>query len=409
MEKNRERQAGFAGLRLTLADAEEAGGRRATWLELFFDLVFVVAIGNLAKVLLGKHDVSGVLVFLGLFVPVWWAWIGISYFVDKYQLPEVALRLLMLTQIAFSLGLAVGLLSVVKGHPELFVASYVGLRLTLTALHVWASRAHEEGRELNAKYAAGFAIGTALWAASLAVDGSARYWIWGVAIVLEIVATVLAYTTSRRIPAQVSHMDERFGLFTIIVLGESVIAVASGAKASGIESAWPVAAVGLMLAGAVWWLYFDRMDHSVIDRALRSGRRALLRSFVYGYSHLAVFASIVATSMGVELAFEDAKTGSMEPDTNWLLYGGLAVYLAALTVVQSSGRGNLPSRVLLARAAAVVALVALGFVGSSLSLSLALLLGLLVVGALVTFEHLTFKSLPSGHVPHESPVSSAQP
>ncbi|GBF08105.1 low temperature requirement A [Deinococcus aerius] len=379
-----------------VAGSAERGGRHASWLELFFDLVFVVAVGNLGRLLLEDPRPGGVLTFLGLFVPVWWAWIGISYWVDQFELPEVAGRLLMFGQLALSLGLAVGLPRVVEGEPALFAGSYLGMRLTLTLLYLWAWRALPEGRELNAKYTLSFALGTALWALSLLLPLPERYVVWGVALALEIAATIWAYVSTRELPRQVSHMDERFGLFTIIVLGESVLAVATGGEH---VQGWPsavVAACGLALAFAVWWLYFDYADDSVINRAIRGGTRALYLSFVYGYTHLLVFASIVAASIGLERAFEDVTHGHLGGPTRLLLGGGLALFLAAVSVVQWAGPCRLPARILGARALTGGLVGLLALLGDGLPALAALLLLTALVLALVVYEHLSLRGERAG-------------
>lgn len=323
--------------------------RHATWLELFFDLVFVVAVSSLGRLLLSDHSPGGVLVFLGLFVPVWWAWIGISYFVDQFELPELWLRGLMLSQLALALGLALGLEPLVEGRGALFVASYLAMRLTLTGLYVWAWRRVPGAETLNAKYALAFTLGTGLWLVSLLLDPPARYVLWGAALALEIAGTVWAYVSTRDLPRQVSHMPERFGLFTIIVLGESVLAVATGGSHIEGTGGWVVALCGVLLAFFVWWLYFDYADEEVIDRAIRGGRRALSLSFVYGYTHLPVFAGIVAASIGLELFFEEVTHDGVGAGARLLLCGGLALFLCALSVVQAAAPRGLPGPVWLAR------------------------------------------------------------
>ncbi|THF67741.1 low temperature requirement protein A [Deinococcus sp. Arct2-2] len=247
--------------------------RHVTWLELFFDLVFVVAVSQLGRLLLEDHSPRGVLVFLGLFVPVWWAWIGISYFIDQFELPEVPLRLLMLSQQALALGLALGLEPLTEGRQTLFVTAYLGLRLTLLGLYVRA-RSRVAGAELlNTKYALSFALGSGLWLVSLGVAAPSQYGLWGVALALEIAGTVWAYVSTPTLPQQVSHMPERFGLFTLIVLGESILAVATGGSHIEGSGGWVVGGCGLLLAFFVWWLSFDYADEEVIHRAIRGGGR----------------------------------------------------------------------------------------------------------------------------------------
>ena len=378
------------GRPLAVASAPHGADRRATWLELFFDLVFVVAVSKLAGMLLADPSPRGALVFLALFVPVWWAWIGISYFVDQFELPPLVERLLMLEQIALSIGLAVGLPDVVKGEPALFAWSYFGLRLTLVLLYSWAAATVEGARPLCAKYGASFALGAAAWGLALLLPPPTRTAVWAAVLVFEIIATIWAYLSTPDIPAQVSHMPERFGLFTIIVLGESVLAVTTGIGDVEGPAQLAVAACGVVLAFFAWWLYFDYADEAVIDRALRGGRAALYLSFVYGYTHLPVFAGIVATGVGVEHAVDDIAHGAtLSGTTRLALCGGLALYLAAVSVVQRAAPGGLLARVLAARVGVTALLAALGLLGGGLP-ALAVVLGMtLAVAALVAFEYRT--------------------
>lgn len=107
----------------------------------------------------------------------------------------------------------------------------------------------------------------------MALPPAARVTVWAVALALEIAGTIWAYVSMPGIPAQVSHMDERFGLFTIIVLGESVLAVATGGTHVEGAARWVVVLCGIVLACGIWWLYFASAAEDIIDRALRSSSR----------------------------------------------------------------------------------------------------------------------------------------
>lgn len=326
--------------------------RHATWIEPFFDLVFVLAVGQLAGLLHGDPSPGGFLRFAALFVPVWWTWLGFAYFADQFDTDAATSRLTVLLAMLGALALSVNLGGAFDGDSRDFVAAHVALRLLLVALYAQAYRANVSARSLCARFGTGFILGAALWTSSLLVPEPGRYGVWAVALAVEIATPVAAYVTVRAAPAHVSHMPERLGLFTLIVLGEVIIAV--GASVG--ETEWPtsatvVAVAGFALAACLWWLYFDRLDTAAFDRAMRGGRRALARSFVYGYGHLVVFASLAAASVGIELAIEEATHGTLSGRARAALCGGVATYLVALTVSRRFSTDSLRRRTLVGRLA----------------------------------------------------------
>ncbi len=155
--------------------------RHAGWLELFFDLVFVLAVAELAHYLHEHTTPAGFLGFAFLFVPVWWSWLGFSYFADQFDVEGTFFRVVLLTAMLVSTALAVNVYSALDGGSARFAVSYLVLRLMLICLYVWAWRQVPVARALCARYVVGFSAGAALWAASLLFPEPARYWIWGVA------------------------------------------------------------------------------------------------------------------------------------------------------------------------------------------------------------------------------------
>lgn len=327
--------------------------RHATWLELFFDLVFVVAVARLAALLHHDHDVTGVLTFVGLFVPVWWAWISFSYYADLFDEDRTLDRLAQLLAMLGAAVVAVSLGHGVADDGDLYAGAFGAMFLLLTGLYAHAGRAVPEARQLCRWYVAGSATGATLWLASLAVPTPGRYWLWGVAVVANaLLSGPIAYARVTSPPRQVSHMPERFGLFTLVVLGESVLAVVNGIEATEWRAASVVTAVaGFVIAASIWWVYFGAFHEDAIDRALAEGRHAQIRSFLYGYGHLAVYAAIAATGVGVQMAIEAAAHDG-EPVV--LLAVALTGVVVGITLM-ASGIGSLgPSWVQAAKAAAVV-------------------------------------------------------
>lgn len=364
-------------LQLYVAE-NEASERHASWLELFFDLVFVVAIAELAHLLHAHLDWGGIVSFALLFVPVWWLWIDFSYYADQFNVERGFYRLVMLSVMFGMIVLALRIPDALQDGSAEFASVYAALRLVIVGLYFQAWRLVPQSRELTKRYTLSFVIALVLWLASIVVPPPIRFVLWAVALLIEISNGPITYATIRSVPVQVSHMDERFGLFVIIVLGEAIIAVASGV--SDIQWHWSetlTAMGGFIAAVSLWWLYFECAETSVINWALRSNQKSsLLRSFVYGYSHIFVFAGIVAAGVGIQSAIEGVEAGlSLEART--VLCGGIALFLLGLTAVQWAAPRSLPRQILIGRMLAAVACGLL--VGLGIWLNPAILIGMLVV------------------------------
>ncbi|NEP20280.1 MAG: low temperature requirement protein A, partial [Leptolyngbya sp. SIO4C1] len=256
-----------------------------------------------------------------------------------------------------------------------FAAIYTALRLVIIFLYVQAWRHVPPSRELTARYILSFSIAFFLWLLSMAVPEPARFWLWAIALLIEISNGPITYLTIRSVPAQESHMDERFGLFVIIVLGEAIIAVATGVSQTDWQ--WPSVLTGIagfLTAVSLWWMYFERADESTINQALRGGKQALLRSYIYGYSHVLAFMGIVATGVGIQFAIEAAAGHAFLAEARTVLCGGAAVFLVGVTTLQWASPSSLPGRVIgarLALAALVLGLIPLS--GMSPPVTVALL------------------------------------
>jgi low temperature requirement protein LtrA len=282
--------------------------RRVTWLELFFDLVFVVAVARLGALLHDDHSARGVAAFAGLVVAVWWLWNSFSYFADLFDDDGPIHRGVQLVAALGAAVLAVTLTDGFDRHSARFAAVYAVLLGLLTAMYAVEGRAEPRAAELCRWFVAGYATGAGLWAVSLLVPTPGRYAVWGVALVAN--ATIcgpIAYARMREPPHQISHMPERFGLFTIVVLGEAVWSTVNGMALSGWNAAAvTIAVAGYVIAAGMWWVYFGGFDEAAINRMLARGRGAQMRGFLYGYGHPLIYAAIVATGIGVELAAEAA-------------------------------------------------------------------------------------------------------
>jgi low temperature requirement protein LtrA len=375
--------------RPTLYAPRGEGGRHATWLELFFDLVFVLAIAELAHYLHDHLTVSGFFGFLFLFVPVWGTWMGYTYYADLFDVDGPAYRVTMLAAMLVSIALAVSIPGALDGGSAGFAAAYVALRMLLVGLYAWAWRHAREVRPQCARYVVGFSAGALVWGASLLVPEPARYGVWLLGIIVVEIATpfFVQLTVLEELPFQVSHLPERLGLFTIIVLGESIVVTGLGVA----DTEWAVGSVvvaglGFAAVGSLWWLYFDRVDESAVERAYTGGVRELLIGFGWAYGHLFVYAGLGATAVGIELAIGEATDAALGGGTRAALCGGVALYLLAITIVHPLSPPPLPKSVLTARLVVAAFALALALAGSALSPPVLVGLLALALAGLTAFE-----------------------
>jgi low temperature requirement protein LtrA len=375
--------------RPTLYALHREGGRHATWLELFFDLVFVLAIAELTHYLHDHLSVGGFLGFVFLLVPVWGTWMGYTYYADLLDVDGLAYRMAMLAAMLLSIALAVSVYGALDGGSTSFVAAYVALRMLLVGLYAWAWRHAREVRPLCARYAVGFSAGALVWAVSLLVPEPARYGLWVLGIIVVEVATpfFVQLTVLEELPVQVSHLPERLGLFTIIVLGESIVVTGLGvADTEWAAGSVVVAAMAFAAVGCLWWLYFDRVDESAVERAYTGGVRELLIGFAWAYGHLFVYAGLATTAVGIELAIGEATDVSLGGGTRAALCGGVALFLLAITIVHPLSPLPFPKSTVVARLAVATFALALAVAGTALSPPILVGLLALALAGLTAFE-----------------------
>ena len=343
-----------------LRTLEDGDGRRASYLELFFDLVFVVAIAQLAHELVADHSLHGFGVFAALYLPVFLAWQGFSFYADRFDTDDVVFRLVMFTAMLAIAALAIQIPDVAQGDSTGFVIAYVVLRSLMVGLYLRSYRHVPQARPLIARYTWEYSVAIAIWAVSLAFEPPTRYVLWGIALAWELSIPTLARKLFEAIPVHASHVPERFALFTIIVLGEAIVVVALGTSGSEWElAAAVVAALGFVVAAAIWWVYFGGGG----EVTMRPSAAAIL---VFTHVHIPLLAALTAVGAGIALAIEDASAGSLDAGTRWALAGGAALYLACVTTAQRATAQGVLRGTEIARSVAIVVLVVLALIGGVL-------------------------------------------
>ncbi|MEU5876446.1 low temperature requirement protein A [Spirillospora sp. NPDC047279] len=317
--------------------------RAASPLELLFDLTFVVAVAavtvQLAHEIADGHALSGLVPFLQVFFAVWWAWMNFTWFASSYDTDDVAYRLLTLVQMGGVLVLAAGVPAAAEDSDfRAITLGYFLMRIALVAQWLRAGVEDPAGRRTALRYAAGITALQAGWILRLvlaetgALPSAAQLPSFVVLAALELSVPWWAERTS---PTNwhPHHIAERYGLFTIILFGESVLAASNGVGGA-LEAAGPsvplivIAVSGLVLLFGLWWLYFlTPAGEGLSDRRDRS--------YLWGYGHYVLFAALAALGAGLEVAVE--RTGHHLKASDLAICYAVAVpaaiYIVALWLV----------------------------------------------------------------------------
>jgi low temperature requirement protein LtrA len=343
---------------------EESGGKRVSWVELYFDLIFAFAVGQTAHIMVADPHWGGLGRAVGLFVPLWWTWIGFVVLYNRHGEDRISQRLLVLVGTLPCAVAAVETHSAARGDLLAFTFALAGARLVLAVAFAFTA---EGARTVSI----GYGFSTAAFAASAFVPSPWRYLIWAFALLQEAGFLLLRGNgeplrernrnrergaarpprpprpsrteqvaalfkppadPSRRVDA--GHLAERFGGMIIILLGEVVASV--GASAVDLPDHnlryWAGLLAGLVLAAALWWIYFTAaapMSESVLRS---SGGNPNLAYGLYAGGHLSPAFALLTMSAGVSLVL----SGDSPQAAAWFVTGGLAVYLVGTRVVLTS-------------------------------------------------------------------------
>jgi low temperature requirement protein LtrA len=348
-----------------------------------------LAISQLSTGLYRHLDAGGIFTFLALSVPVWWAWVGITFYETRYDFQTDGYRLLILLAMVASTAMALSIHAAFRGDTVAFALGYAAVRWVLVALYGLARRRPAPGDrdEVSELYVRAFGAGALLWTASALVPSPVRYVVWGLGVAFDVGTPLLARGMLARHPVDGSHMPERFGAFVIIVLGESVVTV--GAAVSGIH--WSVAAVavglgGFVLVASVWWTYFDLAAEGIRRVLARSGASGTLARDAYAFGHFPLVVGLVAMAVGIEIGILRAGGDTASAAARWTMCGGLAAYLLSVAGVQVTSTRRVGGDLLMARVGTALLLLALAAAGGALSPAVFTLCAALVAVAGAAWE-----------------------
>ena len=230
----------------------------ASRLELFFDLAYVLVVLELAKVFYEDLTWHGAAVLAGLFVTIWFSWVGFTLYANRFDTDDVVFRIGKLIATGSIAGCAASASDAAGKLAVPFAACYLGSQLVLLALYLRAWRHVQEARPTVRVYLLTVGFSAALWAVSLVVPSPARYLLWAIAVLVSAAGPVLATLRSDKHPLHIEHLPERFALLVILVLGEAVGSAARGVHdASWVPISIGVGVLGFALVAGIWWIYFD--------------------------------------------------------------------------------------------------------------------------------------------------------
>ena len=339
---------------LRTANGRSHEERRASWLELFFDLVFAGAVGQLAGALQDHPGLGTLARFAMLFTPIWWLWMQLSFYADRHESEDLAHRAAILSAMLGCVVLAASAPRALSGHTTEFVIAFTVLRGLQLVLYARARRHLPVTRALYTGYLVFFGAGGALWLSSLTMPGLPRYALWAAALLTDLAGELTILAPSRRVPVNPCHLADRFQIFVLIVLGESVARLISAAaiRPWSVPLAVVLAAALLNLA-ALWWAWLTAADRDALDSP-----RAIAQ---FTAANLPIVASIAAASAGLHTAILAAHGGGTIGDgPRAALYGGVSIYLLAAALLPSRKLTSPARAARLATSAAAMGLVFMG-------------------------------------------------
>ncbi|MEN6329823.1 MAG: low temperature requirement protein A [Methanobacteriaceae archaeon] len=373
--------------------------RHANWTELLFDLVFVAAISLLALNLSRDYSFAGLVESLPLFFVIWWGWVGHTFFMSRFGTDDLLNRFLTMVQMLIVASLAVNVRDALGSTGTGFALSYAALRFILVLEYYLVGRNAPQVQTLTNHYVVGFGIAGALWAISAFTPTPWRFVIWGVALVIDLLTPLTASEKHLQFPPHATHLPERFGLFTIIVIGEAIVSVVFTISSIGLDLGTEMAGLmGLIIAFSIWWGYFE--EGRGAEARVLEAETQIRKYQLWLYSHFPLLIGIIMVAAGIKHVIALNLWQPMAPGEVWVLCGGLALALLSLSAIFFSAyrleecknreihRFRLPYYVI------IVLVLLTGFLGSSVSGEV--ILGILTILCLakvaLSFRKVTYQS-----------------
>jgi len=280
--------------------------KRANWLELLFDLIFVFAVAKATHILAHAHhghiSLEQYFIFILVMIPIWWAWTGHTLFATRFDTEDTGQKLLTLAQMLVVVFWTSFINADFDPNYHGYLLFYVLIRVLLITMYWRATLSHSIAAPITKRLTIGFSIGLIVALSSLLFDSPLRYFVMYAGIGIEILTPLLSREVLKTVPVKSHHLPERYGLLTIILLGESVIILATKLN----DISWTGFTIGSAIAGffllsAIWWLYFDLMEKNILGQKMQTGQNII-------YGHLFIYSGLSAIAVFIGYAIQPELT-----------------------------------------------------------------------------------------------------
>jgi low temperature requirement protein LtrA len=370
---------------------------RVTYVELFFDLVFVFAVTQISHTLLAHFTLLGALQVTLLFLAVWWVWVFTSWITNWLDPEKTPVRLLLFAMMLGGLVLSTSIPAAFEARGLWFAIAYAAMQVGKT-IFLWVSTPPSRPRtRMNAvRIAAWLSMSAIFWIAGGVMEGQSRLVLWAIALVIEYISPAVRFWIPRYGASSVAdwvieggHMAERCALFIIIALGESIVVIG----ATFAELTWTTANVLAFASAfvgslAMWWIYFHIGAEAGSEQISKSSEPGRLARLAYTYLHMPIVAGIIVSAVADELVLKHPG-GHSDLKTVISAIGGPLLFLFGTMLFKHSFRGFLQ----LSHGVGIVALGVLAWFASGLS---PLMLSILTTAIMIVVAMWESISLQSG-------------
>ena len=320
-------------------EGEDDTDRKTTWLDLFYDLFFVAVIAVLTSHLSEDFDKNhswySITSFILFFVPIWWVWAGNTFYNERFATDDISHRLFSFFQMLPVAALAY---FAGGGHENEFAVngfavSFVTARIMLLYLWNRATIFNPNVKPVVKTFNIFFGASIVLFAISIYIPTPYKFGVWSVALIVDLIGPFFSVKSNRKLPKiHREHITERFGLFTLIVLGESIAAVLNGI--SDIEITGQntlIALLGLAITFGFWFLYFDQIIPG-------NRKEKVVTRFLWVYGHLPLLLGLAAFSSAL-LAIVGSSSLIICNEMRWLTFGSVGTIFLSLAIIEIAFKG----------------------------------------------------------------------
>ncbi|WP_025688519.1 low temperature requirement protein A [Paenibacillus zanthoxyli] len=306
------------------------GEKKVTWLELFYDLIFVAAFSKSTHVLLhveaGYIHLEYLLKFVLIFIPIWWAWVGQTMFINRFGEDFWHQRMFLILQMLFVLIMTSSLSVDFDQYYIPFLTGYVGLRVMTAVQYLVVLRSEVKGSRRNTAHYLGtrFWFGILISVSSLFFESWIRYAALYAGIIVEMIVPLAGRKHLMKSPTHTGHLLERFGLLTLILFGETVVSTLSVLQPQ--KGDWDSISFSILaftLIVSIWWQYYDNVEKKV-DKSVQTAGQTVI------YGHLFILMSLSMIASSIQLLYLQEVHYSF---ILYYLFGSVFIYFIATSLV----------------------------------------------------------------------------